>query len=127
MIVWRNPVIKHMDEFSQSMAYMKASHQFRLGFVATCILEKEKDCFSDFFWRGFSWTCARSRICSKACLLCEPETSVFPASLLWLTVMLYRAFNSQHLSSFSLCDSWKRSSFLRRDNTLQTDCCKNYF
>lgn len=49
MIVRRNPVIKHMDEYSQSMAYMKASHQFRLGFVAKCVLEKKNDSFSDFF------------------------------------------------------------------------------
>ena len=51
-IVWRNPVIKHMDGYSQQMAYIKSSPQFRLGCVAKCVLEKENDSFSDFFGGG---------------------------------------------------------------------------
>lgn len=34
------------------MAYIKTSHQFRLDFVAKCILEEKNDSFSDFFGGG---------------------------------------------------------------------------
>lgn len=41
MIVWINSTIKHIGEYTQQMASKKDSHQFRLGFVAKCILEKK--------------------------------------------------------------------------------------